>query len=103
VSKAADNPRGCAAAMRDGYCIVSRRHRIAARIDRPDWREALAKLYGDYEAGAKWVRTLGDTDAADHYRRVMSKDQIIVPPAWIKILPNSGQGPADFQREVLCE
>ena len=75
-----------------GYAIVSRASRWAARIDRPDWREHLAASHVN---GMKWVKALG-THAGDQYRRCMSQDVIVVPQAWVKLLPNSGSGMNEF-------
>ena len=76
-----------------GYCITSRRAPTwATRIDRKDWREHMA---AQHPGGMEWVKCLGK-DAADHYRRMYSKDTIVVHSGWVKLLPNSGQGPAEF-------
>lgn len=80
-----------------GYAIVSRRHRHAARIDRPDWKEHMAALHvhgwpNQEEAlqrGRAWVNALGPY-AADFYRRCISKDVITVAQSYISWLPNSG-------------
>lgn len=77
-----------------GYVIVSRAHRTAARIDREDWKSFMARKHG--AGGKQWVECLGDRSAADHYRRVYSRDQIPVPDSWIKELGNSGNGPECF-------
>jgi hypothetical protein len=77
-----------------GYCITSRAATLATRIDREDWREHMAD---QHPQGMDWVKCLGK-DAADQYRRVYSKDNITVPAGWVKLLPNSGQGPTDFSR-----
>jgi hypothetical protein len=71
-----------------GYRPVSNRYRILSRIDRADWREAMADhktggFPGDAQtnrdAGLKWVRGLG-SGAADYFRRVLSADKIEVTP-----------------------
>ena len=77
-----------------GYCITSRKHREATRIDRADWKEHMASKQPD---GIAWVDSMISIRcAADHYRRCYSKDTIVVPAAWIKKLPNSGDGPHEF-------
>ena len=61
-----------------GYRCTSRRRGMAARVDRPDWREHMARLAVPWDPegeGAAWVATLGER-AADFYRRVYSKDVI---------------------------
>src|SRR6478609_5991586 len=59
-----------------GYRVVSRRHKYVSRIDRPDWKEYLAREYApwDINEGFKWIERLGYVSAEDHYRRVYSKD-----------------------------
>ena len=79
----------------DGYRIISRKYGIISRIDRNDWREYMAKKYApwDIEEGLKWVRTLGDRGAADHYRRIYSKDTLEIGRKALKLkIPNSGNG-----------
>lgn len=69
-----------------GYCIVSRKAPTwAARIDRPDWHSMLP--------GHRTTISRGDGDL---FRRLFSKDVITVPPSWIKLLPNSNNGPDKF-------
>lgn len=73
-----------------GYRYTSRKHKIAARIDRPDWREYMAERAAPWDAqgeGKRWVDGLGDR-AADYYRRVYSKDKIETPILF-KGIPNS--------------
>jgi hypothetical protein len=58
-----------------GYRIISRAHRLAARVDREDWKEFLA--------------TKGACVEADFYRRVYSKDVITVSSYAARKLPSS--------------
>jgi len=70
-------------AVSQGYKIISRRHRIAARIDRTDWRVFLAnELKNDL-----WLEK---DDAEMLYLRMYSKDRITVPASWIGKLRNAG-------------
>lgn len=100
-----------------GYCITSRKFRLANRLDRKDWRELMARRHSPWDPegdGMAWVKCLGDY-AADHYRRGYSKDEIVVPEEWIKPLGNSREGPTEFrykpyemnsvelQREILMD
>jgi hypothetical protein len=62
-----------------GYRIISRAFLMAARIDRPDWKE---QAHGN--------------DSGDLYRRAYSKDVITVPASWIKKLGPSHEGPNEF-------
>ena len=75
-----------------GYAIVSRASCWAARIDRPDWREHMA---ASHASGMKWVKALG-ASAGDQYRRCQSRDVIVVPQGWVRLLPNSGSGMNEF-------
>jgi hypothetical protein len=86
-------------ALSKGYAIVSRMHRIASRIDRPDWKRSMAIRHSPWslEDGMDWVRILGNRGAADQYRRVYSKDQIEVPISWVSKMPNSGDGPEVYK------
>lgn len=81
-----------------GYRIVSRKYGIISRIDREDWKEAMAKAHApwDIEEGRKWVRTLGDRGAADHYRRCYSKDNVELGGRALTLkIPNSNDDVAD--------
>lgn len=75
-----------------GYCVVSRSGLLAARIDRPDWKEEMARSHA---GGMVWVQALGNR-AADHYRRGYSKDKIVIPVSWLKRLVNSENGPTGY-------
>lgn len=79
--------------VKQGYRIVSRKYGTIARIDRDDWKEFMAQEHApwDIEEGRKWVRTMGDRSAADHYRRVYSKDTIDLGRKALTLrIPNSG-------------
>lgn len=75
-----------------GYCVVSKRHGEVSRIDRPDWKEHMASTH---PRGVELVKCLGDHEAADFYRRCISRD-------WVKVgaghrsFPNSHDGPSKF-------
>jgi hypothetical protein len=90
-------------AVIEGYAITSRAYKHASRIDREDWRQYMAKKHAPWDPegeGRAWVECLGDRSAADHYRRCYSKDQIVVPDDWVKILRNSGEGPQEFRHHL---
>lgn len=72
-----------------GYRRVSNKYRHVSRIDRSDWLEYLHKLG---LAGTKG-------SLADHYRRVYSKDIIIVPLHIFKFIPSSCEGSYIFNKE----
>ena len=59
-----------------GYRIISSKYRMAARVDREDWREFCEKN--------------GHPVDADWYRRCLSKDKITLSAIIAKQLPNSG-------------
>ena len=97
-----------------GYRCVSNRHRTLSRLDRPDWREHMARDHtrgfrGDpqrnLDEGMRWVTVLG-TGAADHYRRVMSKDTLEMVDKEVydhvkRASPGFGWGGDDEYREVV--
>ena len=58
-----------------GYRSISNKYRMVARLDRPDWKKHMARQHApwSFEEGMRWATGLGD-GAADHYRRVYSKD-----------------------------
>lgn len=63
-----------------GYRRVSTKHQLVSRVDRPDWREYMAMRHCPHDPeglGNRWVMCLGK-GAADHYRRVYSKDTLNV-------------------------
>jgi hypothetical protein len=74
-----------------GYRITSHTHFIASRVDRPDWKEHMARKQSpwSFDEGLKWVKVLGEAGAADHYRRCYSHDNVCVGPAGLKTIPNS--------------
>ena len=81
---------------KSGYRVVSRRHCQASRIDRPDWREYMAKKHSLWDPkgqGMDWANSPG---MGDQYRRVYSKDVIILTPSMLKLLPGSGAGPDTY-------
>lgn len=70
-----------------GYRRVSNKHRIIARVDRPDWQDYMASTH---PLGMEWVNCLGK-GAPDHYRRCHSDDWLEgVPPAVFRLIPASG-------------
>ena len=78
----------------EGYRVVSRKYGMISRIDRKDWKEYMAKQHAPWDAegeGIKWVQLLGDRAAADHYRRVYSKDTLEIGRKALTLkIPNSG-------------
>lgn len=81
-----------------GYALTSNRHGMISRIDREDWREYMAKKHCAWDAegeGMAWVDSLGSRGAADHYRRVYSRDTLEVG-AYAKHFPKSAFGPTRF-------
>ena len=79
--------------IRAGYRITSRKYGLVSRIDREDWKEYMAEQHApwDIREGRKWVNILGDRSAADHYRRVYSKDHLELGRKALTLkIPNSG-------------
>lgn len=85
-----------------GYYVVSRRHRMLARIDREDWREVMAKHHSPWDVNGEGMRWACMKGMGDYYRRCLSKDTIVIAPdKWdnvLRAIPNSGQG-SDTYRE----
>jgi len=89
-------------AVTRGYCVISRKHRTAARVDRADWREYMAQQHAPWDPegdGRAWVDGLdqGGHTAADGYRRVYSQDRITVPEEWLKSMPKSSGTTVGFR------
>lgn len=85
--------------LAQGYAITSRAYGIASRLDRPDWRERMAKEHAPWDwqgEGMSWVHALGDSGAANHYRRVYSTDKI-EDRSLVGQLPNSSGGPREYR------
>lgn len=98
-----------------GYCPVSNRYRMASRIDREDWREYMAAkrvegFPGDkeenFQQAMRWVEGLAE-GAADHYRRLHSRDTIEVSQpvydALRRLTPGSGWGGVNEYRALICD
>lgn len=80
-----------------GYRCTSRRHCIVARVDRPDWREYMARKHSPWDPegeGMAWVNALG-ASAADHYRRCYTKDKIQLRTRF-KFFPGSSHDPIGY-------
>lgn len=86
-----------------GYYVVSRRHRMVARIDRADWREVMARHHAPWDVNGDGMRWACLKGMGDYYRRYLSKDVLTLPESmWqqaVKTLPNSGAG-SDTYREL---
>lgn len=82
-----------------GYRRTSRKHCMLSRIDRPDWREHMAKEHAPwdpYGEGLNWVESLGEGSAAAFYRSVHSKDVIVRKWDIVKHVRSSGHDPVDY-------
>ena len=76
-----------------GYCRVSNRHDIIARVDRPDWWEFLEREFQQNMP----IRTEAETGRwADHYRRVYSQDTQTVVPQVSRLIPSSRRNPTAY-------
>ncbi len=80
-----------------GYRRTSRKFGTISRVDRPDWREYMAKEHAPWniEEGLEWVETLGDS-AGDYYRRVLSKDHKEIGQEYAKFFPSSSDRDVDW-------
>lgn len=83
--------------IRQGYRKTSNKHCMVSRIDRPDWVSVLAKDMFRSEAEFYEKGCTEPSDHwADHYRRVYSKDTVVIPQAYIREFPSSGHDPVGF-------
>ena len=76
-----------------GYCCVSRRFGHVSRIDAPDWLERLAKHFAPWDPdgeGMAHVLGSGSPSINDYYRRVLSKDIVVVDARVIRHMISSG-------------
>lgn len=81
-----------------GYARTSNRYKMVSRLDRPDWKEHMAASHPD---GMDWVNRLGDRNAADWYRRCLSKDNIEgISPSQFKKFPPSDSGPTKYADRI---
>lgn len=83
--------------MKNGYRRTSRNHFSLSRVDRMDWKNAMAKEHSPWSIaeGLSWVNALG-RGASDHYRRVYSDDTITVTPEISSLIDSSGNDPVGF-------
>lgn len=82
--------------MRQGYRCTSNRHNMLSRIDRPDWKEVLAK---DMHWTLEQTNAMIDSRPGawqDQYRRVYSKDHITVSQAVYRKCVSSGFDPIGY-------
>lgn len=77
--------------FKEGYCVTSRKFGIVSRIDRPDWKEYMAKQQRPWslKEGLEWVEALGEQDAEDFYRRCYSKDKLTIGKRKASFYPKS--------------
>jgi hypothetical protein len=84
-----------------GYRLVSRKYRLVARIDRPDWAQVLVDTLAPWmkksteENYARAIKEMEENiGMRDWYRRCMSKDTIKVSD--IRGFPNSSHDPVGY-------
>jgi len=80
-----------------GYRRTSCKFGTVSRVDRPDWREYMARDHApwDINEGLEWVEALGDS-AGDYYRRVLSKDHKEIGKEYAKFFPSSSDRDVDW-------
>lgn len=78
--------RHVAALVAKGYRRISNKYGMVARIDRPDWIEVLP---------ANFKRN-ANANAADYYRRCVSKDVLELPTSVAMMVPNSDNDAVGF-------
>lgn len=85
----------------NNYAVTSRKWGLVARIDRPDWREFMAKQHAPWDPegeGMDWVQSLDlhGHSAADFYRCVYSQDKFSIPVHLTKYVVKSSPGPKEY-------
>lgn len=94
--KRPDGFKGVEEMISVGYCRVSNKGRMVARIDDPNWRYMLALHFTPWDPEEGMSRAYG-RDAADYYRRCLSVDKVVVPnDVNFSLFPPSGDGFDDF-------
>lgn len=92
----------------EGYCRISRKHMIIARIDRKDWRLHLARTYFPWDVMGHGMHWANSSSMDDFYRRCESKDEITLHPdckmEFMMFPPSADAGPAsDFLPKQVPE
>lgn len=84
---------------RQGYCRISKRNNIVARIDIENWVEVLAKHYGKtlHEMFTDIRENPGQYE--DMFRREWSKDQLDVSLTTARTVPSSFQCPVGYEEK----
>jgi len=76
-----------------GYCRISNKYGIVARVDREDWWDALQEHFQRNLP----IRTEAETGRwADYYRRCLSEDKLEVGPEIGGHVPQSNWNPTGF-------
>lgn len=78
--------------VQQGYRRTSNKHALAARIDRPDWRQVMAQDHAPWDwqgDGLTWVNCLTRGGAQDYYRRCLSKDVVKMLDEVSHLMPTS--------------
>lgn len=74
-----------------GYRITSRKYGMISRIDNPNWIEFFKKEQPNWFDKAGNFKGITKLQAADHYRRVYSKDTLELGRKALTLkIPNSG-------------
>ena len=82
---------------RQGYCRISKRKNVVARIDVENWVEVLAEHYGKtlHEMFTEILANPGFYE--DLFRREWSKDRLDVSLITARTVPSSFQCPVGFE------
>lgn len=84
--------------IKQGYCKVSNHYGMVSRLDRPDWKEHMAK---GHPRGLEWVDGMDLGGAEDFYRRVHSKDNLeFVDREVSALIPSSNHEVTGYRPKV---
>lgn len=82
--------------IKQGYCRISNKYNMISRIDDPNWVKILADKLN--LALADFYKPNGQISSqwADHYRRCISKDRLIVDKEIYQHIPNSNNNTTGY-------
>lgn len=74
-----------------GYCCVSRKYGIVARVDNPNWQDILLRKYPNWRTAK-----ITEGQMADYYRRIFSKDDVELGRYWGGQFPSSSNNETGY-------